>query len=265
MSNYTDEIKKPDFEKIMNAAMALKESLQKYFGKEYLEKIEPNSKNDLSEANKSLNLDIFRIDKNKDPLYKAINSSEDLNNAKKNILEEYANNVVNDYWEYFDKVYDDLDENSRKSLEIIGKTFQKKQKKIESSLKKFILDDGWDIEKIQKEFSSLLQNILRDLLDSTIDPINNGMKSSGLNVYEKTASILNNFLHDLGVYTKEYKAGEEYSDEELEQYLSPRISEDSEIKDKSYQNKIESVDSLAYLFEDDVVIREANIVVWRIS
>jgi hypothetical protein len=55
-----------------------------------------------------------------------------------------------------------------------------------------------------------------------------------------------------------------YTDDDLVS-INPTVSQDGEIKDKNYQNKIKSVESLAYLFEDNIVVLEANIVVWRIS
>ena len=104
--------------------------------------------------------------------------------------------------------------------------------------------------------------LLKDILESTSTSISNGLKQN--NVYENIIKILNSFYSHLGIYTKEYKANDEYDDNDLDN-IKPTVSQDDEIKDKNYHNKIKSVESLAYLFDEDVVILEANITVWRIS
>ncbi len=259
------EIVTPDFNLIKKSADSLKEVLKTFFGKVYLEKKDIGNSNESQEIETVFSLKIFTVDKEMETIYKTIDSVEELKKVKKEILEKYESIVVNSYWKLVDAVENELDDDSIKTLEIIGNNFAKKQKKIAVDLKKFIVDDSWNIDRIQKEFSYVLQKTLRDLLDSAIDPIANGMKNTGFSVYDETIIMLNNFLKELGVYTKEYHPGDKFTDDDLDQYLSPRTAEDSKTTDKSLQQKIRDVESVAYLFEKDVVIREANIVVWKVS
>lgn len=200
---------------------------------------------------------------NKNPaIYTKINSVIELSEQKKNILDQYKV-LIDKYYDLFEKVENELDDNTIDSLEIIGKLLENRQKRMDSAFRRFVPDDSWDVLKIQEEFSHVLVKVLKDILESTSISISNGLKQS--NVYKDIIKILNSFYTDLGIYTKEYKVGEVIDDDDWDN-INNVTSQDDEIKDdKNYQNKIKSVESLAYLFDEDVVILEASISIWRIS
>jgi len=255
----------PKFDRIREVADGLKATLKNDFGRVYVESIEIDETKSVNEEElTSTLLERFTIEKSGDPIYKRVNSEEDLQELKKEIMEFYSKSVVDDYWGFFDNAENQLDQDTAKSLEIIGKTLQNRQKKLDASLRKFQIDDSWGIDKIQKEFASVLQAVARDIVESTLPSIENGFRASGLNVYEDTHRFVDQFLKFLGIYTKLYEAGYKIEDEEIHNF-EIAVAENEEIKDKSFQNNIRSVESLAYLFEEDLPVMEAKITVWRVS
>lgn len=256
-----EDIKKPDLSHIKTSGTHLKKCLEKWFGRIYIQEKAEAPENDITNLSNNNNFSFFEIRKTKPPIYTSINSSSDLSKCKKTVQDNYKK-LIDEYGDLFDEVAHDLNENTIEGLEIISKILDNRKKKMESALNKFKPDDSWDTARIQDEFSHVLVNILKDILEATSISISNGIKKN--TVYEEIIAILNRFYSDLGIYTKEYKVNEKYTDEDLVN-INITASQGDEIKDKNYQNKIKSVESLAYLFEDNIVILEANIVGWRIS
>lgn len=258
----SNDLNKPDFSQVNKISAIGKNVLEQYFGKKYIEvktKTPENRKN----TNNSESFECYTIVKKEKPIYKKINSIDGLDKLKQEIMASYEENIIDYFWDLFDKVEDQIDDSTIKSLEILGKTFENRKKKMGSAFKKLKPEPLWDIDRIQKEFSYLLKNVLEDILNSTLDSISNGIKNSQFSVYDNVLNIVNNFLSKLGIYTKEYKVGDK-CDNELDN-LNIRPSDDKEIKSKDYQDIISSVDSLAYLFEEDFPVREASVAVWRVS
>ena len=260
-----EDIKKPDLSRIKTSGALLKKCLEKWYRKIYIQEKAEAPENDITNLSNNNNFSFFEIKKTKPPIYTSINSLSDLSECKKTVQDNYKK-LIDEYGYLFEEVEDELNENTIESLEIISKLLDNRKKKMESAFNKFKPDDSWDTAKIQDEFSHVLVNILKDILEVTSISISNGLKQSRSKVYEyeHIIKILNRFYSDLGIYTKEYKVNEMYTDEDLVN-INIIASQDDEIKDKSYQNKIKSVESLAYLFEDSIVVLEANIVGWRIS
>jgi len=253
--------KKPNMNLVYDLIIDLKNTLEKSFGKIYIEKkqmkstLDNNLEEKIYETTK-----LFELQQNKKPIYRQINSQEDLTKIKDEIKKEYKETVKN-FWELFDKVEDQLDDNIVDSLEIIGKTLDNRYKKMDSSFKKFKIDDSWNIEETQIEFSKILQKNLKDILESTISSIYNGSKFN--NVYNKVAEILNEFYSHLGIYTQKFKIGENISDKT--EFINIIEMQQTEIKDISFKDKISYVESPAYLFNSDTIILEAKVSVWRVS
>ncbi len=260
-----EENRGADFLKIREVSKQLKEVLINYFGRKYVEIKEQttDSTNGLSQDH-AFDINIFKIERSKEPIYNQVNSESDLTRIKEEIKEFYKTKVVDQYWEFVDSVEGQVDEKTLESMEMIGKSLQNRQKKLESSFKKFKIEDNWDIGRTQKEFSIILKNFIKDILEATLLSITNGMKNSQLTVYDDAQKILNEFFQFVGVYTKEYKAGDKYSEDDLEN-LSIEISSDAELKDSSYKDVIRSVESLAYMFDEHFCVYEATVTVWRVS
>ncbi|RLA73607.1 MAG: hypothetical protein DRG78_22265 [Epsilonproteobacteria bacterium] len=256
-----EEIKKPDISIIHSLVIKLKTSLQNGFGQVYIEsKINLLNDEDQSRTTQALDSNIFKLEQKNEPIYKKINSVDDLSKIKDEIKSEYKN-TIDDFFNLFEKVEDQLDDSVEESLEIIGKTLQNRSKKLDSSFKKFKIEDSWDIEKLQDEFAKVLQKQLKDILESTMPSINIGLKTNS--VYEKVVVILNTFYSSLGIYTKEFVKDDDISNKT--NYIEIIQMPNDEIKDISFKDKISYVESPAYLFESEFIILEAKVSVWRVS
>jgi hypothetical protein len=254
-----------DFSKIEETSKHLKKVLVEQFGRKYVEVKEVDTKeSEFLPKDKGFVLDVFRIEQKNEPIYMKINDEESLIAIKDEIKEYYHKNVVDEYWKFLDGVEEQIDEQTVESMEMIGKSLQNRQKKLDSSLKKFKIEDSWNIEKTRYEFSLVLKNIAKDIIEGTLLSITNGMKTSPLSVYDDSQRIINKFLSFLGIYTKEYFAGEKFTDDDLEN-LNIEPATDEELKDASYKNVIRSVESLAYMFNEELCVHEATITVWRVS
>ncbi len=258
-----ENIKKPELSKILDISTKIKDCLEKHYGKKYIQAKKQISEEGTDDSLNSENIfKHFEIIRANPPIYTLINSPSDLSDQINNIKDKF-NKLIDEYYTLVEKVLYQLDENTINGLDIIGKLLENRRKKMESSFKKFVPDPSWNTSRIQDEFSHVLVKVLKDILESTSNSISNGFKQN--EVYEDIIKILNSFYNHLGVYTKEYKVNEIINDNDDWESINAITSEDNEIKDNSYKDKIKAVDSLAYLFDNKVVILEANVKVWRIS
>ena len=239
----------------------LKQCLENGFGQVYIEQKKKilNDENPSNSIQKS-DLDLFKIEKCHEPIYTKINSLSDLVKIKEDIRVEYKN-TIDTFFDLFEKVEDQLDDSVVDSLEIIGKVLQSRNRKIESAFKKFKPEDSWGIVTMQSEFAKLLIKVLKDILESTMPSIHTGIKAS--NVYDKVVDILNQFYGTLGIYTKEFKVGDSISDQT--QYIDIVEMPNEEVKDLHFKDKVSFIESNAYLFDDELVVYEAKVGVWRVS
>ena len=256
-----DKITKPDINKFRSLIDDLKAVFENGFGQVYVEdKRSVSNDKDKLENIQDLGSSIFKLEQNNAPIYRKINSEDDLFRIKDEIKNEYKNAIEN-FYDLFEKVEDQLDASVVESLEIIGKTLDNRVRKLDSSFKKFKIEGSWDIKKIQDEFSKILLKQLADILESTMPSINIGIKTNS--VYEKVVPILNDFYGSLGIYTKEFVMGDDISN--ITNYIEIIQMPNDEIKDISFKDKISYVESPAYLFESEFVILEAKVSVWRVS
>lgn len=255
------KISKPDIGILHSLVTKIKTTLEDGFGQIYIEHKREISNNEVQSDNiQTLDLNIFKLEQKNEPIYKKINSADELINIKEEIKSEYKS-TLDSFWALFDKVEDQLDDSVVESLEIIGKTLQNRDKKLDSSFKKFKIEDSWGIDKIQDEFVKVLLKQLKDILESTMPSINTGIKTN--NVYEKVVVILNTFYSSLGIYTKEFAIGDDIGN--LTSYIENIQMPNDEVKDISFKDKISYVESPAYLFEPEFIILEAKVSVWRVS
>ena len=255
------EIKKPNISALYSLIDSLKTVFENGFGQVYIEsKRKLSDDKEQLENIQDLDSNIFKIEQKNEPIYKKINSPDDLFKIKEEIKNEYKNTLDN-FYELFDKVEDQLDNSVIESLEIIGKTLANRIKKLDSSFKKFKTEDSWDIEKTQAEFAKVLLKQLKDILESIMPSINTGIQTNS--VYEKVVVIFNTFYSSLGIYTKEFAINNDISD--ITSYIQIIQMPNAEIKDISFKDKISYVESPAYLFDTEFIILEAKVSVWRVS
>lgn len=248
-----------NFEHLYETKNKLKECLEKYFGLVYIEQKEKKVIKD-DKNNLSSNLDLFKIPKQKASIFEKITSIDKLNEVKKEIKEKY-DNFSDDFIDYFDRVESQLNEHQIKSFEIIEKIIKSRDKKLKNSLTKFKIEDSWNVEKIKEEFFFQVQKNLNDIIENLIPTFIVGMKES--TAYEGLIKIFNRFLSNLGIYTLEIKINKKF-DDYSDDMISPQECEDCETTDKTKKDMIKEVISYPYLVDEDKVISESKVILWRI-
>ena len=253
----SNEVVRPEMSNIVSISLKLKDVLVKSYKKRYVEikEIPVESIGD----EQIYDLGIFNIDQKEEPIYKGLSSESDLARVKSEILEYYKKDVIAEFSDLLEDVKNIVDENTLESLGMIRKTLVHRQKKMDSAFKKFKTDDLADVSSIKKEFAQVLEKATRDLMEATLISISNGVNTCQFDVYDDVIKILNGYFEYLGIYTKEYKVGDNSDDENV------LISATELTTDATKKDKIKSINSLAYLFEDDRCVLEANVTAWRIS
>ena len=255
------KINKPDIDVLHSLVSKIKTTLESGFGQVYIEDKKDSLSGEVqSENTNNLDFTLFKLEQTNEPIYKKINSPDDLLKIKEEIKKEYQN-TIDDFQDLLDKVEDQLELKVVESLEIIGKTLLNRKKKLDSSFKKFKIEDSWSIGEVQNEFGRLLVKQLKDILESIMPSVNIGIKTN--NVFDKVLVILNSFYSFLGIYTKEFNIGDDISN--MTSYIEIIQMQNDEIKNISFKDKVSYVGSLAYLFEEEVIIVEAEVSVWRVS
>jgi len=255
------KINKPDIDVLHSLVSKIKTTLESGFGQVYIEDKKDSLSGEVqSENTNNLDFTLFKLEQTNEPIYKKINSPDDLLKIKEEIKKEYQN-TIDDFQDLLDKVEDQLELKVVESLEIIGKTLLNRKKKLDSSFNKFKIEDSWSIGEVQNEFGRLLVKQLKDILESIMPSVNIGIKTN--NVFDKVLVILNSFYSFLGIYTKEFNIGDDISN--MTSYIEIIQMQNDEIKNISFKDKVSYVGSLAYLFEEEVIIVEAEVSVWRVS
>jgi hypothetical protein len=110
-----------------------------------------------------------------------------------------------------------------------------------------------------------LKEILSKIIGSVFTSIENGWRSSEFSeVYKKMHLIVDGFLRELGVYTHEFKVGEKIKDYDHVRPVSP-VPSYAVTANRDLKDTICKVETLEYLFEADMIVLEADVVVWRVS
>jgi len=244
-----------DFNQIYNLNQTFKSLLETSFGLIYIEEKIENLENDTGNTK---DLSLFEISKNKESIFLKIKSPDTLEDVKKEI-KEYYEKFSKNYLDYFERVEDQLNEKDQESFVIIDKTIKSRGKKLNSTIKKFKIEDNWNISKIQEEFYFKLQKNLKDIIDSLIQPISTGIKEN--TAYDGILKVLNEFLSTLGIYTVKFEINQETDNNILE----PQHCDDCETKDLEKKDKIKEILTYPYILNDKQIISEGKVILWKIS
>lgn len=247
-----------DFKQLEEVKSKIKNCLETEFGLIYIEQKDTN-KNNETDNNISNNLELFKIDKKGESIFQKIKSVDSLNDVKKEIKEKYEK-FSNDFLDYFDRVENQLSPHNINSFEIIDKSIKNRKKKLEHTIKKFKIEDNWNVSKIKEEFYFRLQKNFEDIITTLLNPLSVGLKEN--TAYEGIIKLFNQFLSNLGIYTKEIKANERYDDNHM---LRPVECDDCETTDISKKDIIKEVISYPYLIDDEVVVKEGEIILWKVK
>jgi len=206
----------------------------------------------------SSDLTLFKIEKNRESIFKKITSVDKLDEVKKEIKSEYEK-FSKDFLDYFARVENQLDEKQIKSFEIIEKTIKNRAKKLNGTIDKFKVEDSWNISKIKEEFYFKLQKNLKDIIDSLIPTISTGMRENS--AYNGVLVSLNKFLSQLGIYTMDLDIGKKYTNFDL---LDPQECDDCETKDLEKQDIIKEILSYPYLLNEKQIVLEGKVILWKV-
>ena len=217
-----------------------------------------NIKENGNKESLSSDLSKFKIEKNRESIFKKITSVDTLDEVKKEIKDKY-NKFSEDFLEYFERVENQLDEKQRKSFEIIEKIIKNRAKKLNGTISKFEVEDSWNISKIKEEFYFKLQKNLKDILNSLLPTISTGMRENS--AYDGILFLLNKFLSQLGIYTIDLDINKKYSNFD---FLDPQECDDCETKDLEKQDFIKEILSYPYLLNEEQIVLEGKVILWKV-
>ena len=246
------------FVEIEKLNIGFKKLLEEDFKLVYIEGKQIKAKDDTESLSNDLTL--FKIEKNRESIFKKITSVDKLDEVKKEIKSEYEK-FSNEYLDFFDRAESqgELDDKQRKSFEIIEKTIKNRGKKLNGTINKFKIEASWNISKIEEEFYFKLQKNLKDILDSLVPTISTGMRES--NAYDGILKYLNKFLSQLGIYTIDLELNKKYTNFDL---LDPQECDDCETEDLEKQDTIKEILSYPYLLNDEQIVLEGKVILWKV-
>jgi len=243
------------FIKIDELNIGFKKLLENDFKLVYIE--DKQIKKESNKENFQNDLFKFKIEKNRESIFKKITSVDKLDEVKKEIKSEY-DKFSEEFLDYFERVDNKLDEKQQKSFEIIEKTIKNRGKKLNGTIDKFIVADSWNLSKIEEEFYFKVQKILKDIVDSLIPTISTGMRENS--AYDGILSLLNKFLSQLGIYTMDIDIGKECNYD----FLDPQECDDCETDDIDKKDIIKEVLSYPYIIDDEQIVVEGKVILWKV-
>ncbi len=247
-----------NFQGMVDLNSKLKSHLEKYYKITYIVVTRENNSANDGTTEKSNNLEPFVIEQKKASIFASICSADELVKVKNEIKHSYEK-FSDDFLDYFDRVEEQLSEKDVESFTIIEKTIKNRGKKLISTIDKFEIEESWNIAKIQEEFYFKLQKNLKDIIDSLVAPIGNGIQNNS--AYGGILQYLNSFLAQLGIYTKSFAIGDK-SDDNL---LEPQSCDDCDTTDISKKEIIKNILTLPYILDDEKIISEGKVVLWKLT
>jgi len=251
-----------DFNIIYALNSKLKPLLVDYFQCNYFEvraKVETNNmQDDISEGGY---LPLFQIPQSRESIFSKITSIDKLDEVKKEVsdlLETFKDDLI----DYVMRVEKQLDENNLETFDILINLLKNREKKLNTKIRKFKIEDSWKVAKIQEEFLSAIYKNLADIIYSFIRPIEVGLKENSS--YEEVLKLLNRFISDLGIYTKDFQAGDKLSDKD-DGFVEYQECGNCDTTDSTKKDVIKQVLSYPYLINKDDVILSGKIFVWRVK
>jgi hypothetical protein len=246
-----------NFDKIVSLNKKFDEVLTKDFGHFRPITIVPKD----SESGEDVNyLTLFMIEKGEKSLFGKPTSHDDFKSQKEKFLDE-IDSFVEKFNDFFDRIEKQLSETEIDSLEIISKTIENRKRKLSSAVKKFKIDENWNLQKlsdeyliaIEKNFSTFISEVVR-VLESGIDK-----KPS----YQQVLQIFNSFLKNIGIFTLELEVGEKLDDEKYD-FIQPEECDECNTTDKNLAHVIKNVISFPYMVSENRAVANGKVNMWRI-
>lgn len=206
-------------------------------------------------------INVFYIDKNKEPLYSSCNGYDDLKKIL-DLFEQRLNNLLDNLDEILGR-NNHLDDNSRESLKSYAgavdkciAVFGNQRKKRAAKFK-----EASTVEELRDELQQFFAEIISNYIIVVLfDALYERMKNQSGQVYEMVTKEINNFLSENGVYTKKVCIGEVIDPE----YMEPTLDSKENITDDF--KKFDTIDEIRrypYMFSDDKKIVDGCAKIWR--
>ena len=237
-----------------------KKILSNYFHYIFIERKESSNKNENKENEVSNILEQLKIEPKTEAIYKKITSKDSLKSTS-DLVRRYYDEFIDNFLDLYDRVegnegFEDVDD---EAFSIIEKTLQNRKKKIDSSLKKFELQDT--ISKTQEEFFYLIQKHLEDIIKNLLNSILVGLKRN--NLYEAILIDFNKFLSNFGIYTYNLEINKKLTEEQQWELINPIECDDCETNDILKKDMIKSIEFYPYLMGDKLVLG-ADVNLWKV-
>ncbi|WP_207678827.1 hypothetical protein [Desulfonema magnum] len=196
------------------------------------------------------------------PFYERLNSPDEikslLNRFKKLAvtLETSVDNIAEDY--------ERQSENSKiaEPVNMISRIIQQFLKTVKYQIERFDIKNVVTVNDIRYQFYLFLKPLLKEnLIERVIPAIFIGMKNGEADdVYESLLGNINKLLFALGVHTAGIEAGQKINFEICEVISSDQNKTD----DHRLSDTIKEVRQLPYIFDNNHVLVDGKVVVWRV-
>ena len=202
----------------------------------------------------------FTIEKQNTPIFERITGVDSIVEISETIRGLYAK-LINDTDGYIQRVEGQLPENDIEAFDIISRLLKNRNKKLTSALKKFKIQDDWNVSRIKSEYTQLLSKLLKDIIEGMIRPIQAGISRNS--AYSGLLTQFNHFLKTLGVSTIEFEPGHKIIDSDYD-LIEPLESDDLIPDHKALSHTVKSSESLVYVFSEHEIILESKVYIWKV-
>ena len=248
---------------ILELNSKFKPFLEKEFKEVYIEDFNHAKEDGVHINDNNIFLENSIIEKKEESIINRIDSIASIKEINEKILLNYDNFIKN-YREYISRVEDKIDDRTKESFLIILKSLQNRQKKLNTTLKRFKIKDNWNIYKTKEEFYFKFQSSFSDIIKTTLVPIENGLKENSS--YKEILNMFNDFLSTLNIYTFHSIKEEEIPKDDEEYLFEPQACSDCETEDIEKRNKIKEILSYPYVIDinsETKIILEGRVIYWR--
>ncbi|EJF07581.1 hypothetical protein ThvES_00002930 [Thiovulum sp. ES] len=246
-----------NFDKIVSLNKKFDEILTKDFG--HFRPIAIVQKD--SESDKDVNyLTLFMIEKGEKSLFGKPTSHDDFESQKKKFLDE-VDSFAEKFDDFLDRVEKQLSESEIESLEIIGKTIDNRTRKLISAVKKFKIDENWNLQKLSDEYLIAIDKNFSSFISEVVRVLESGIDEKPF--YQQVLQIFNSFLKNIGIFTLELKAGEKLDDKKYD-FIQPEECDKCNTTDRNLAHVIKNVISFPYMVAENRAIADGKVNMWRI-
>ncbi len=202
----------------------------------------------------------FIVRSSEKPIFQKLNGADDI----KDLLED-INDLAKAMGNSIDDIVQSYEEQLKndqvvETIDMISRLVQKFRKALNARVKKFHVDDAVTVDEMQSDFFDLISKILKEnLIERIIPAIYEGMKIGNVEIYDLILGKINNFLSAMGIRTLEIEAGQKINYD----FCRPTESEENSTDDYRLKEVIKEIRQLPYIFDEDHIVVEGEVIGWR--